>query len=93
MTAIVKKCIFLLIFIGPVCMTLSSVFGFPYLYALGAFSAWSAFGHLVTLDDDLPGGFSNPDGDQAIWQSSLRQLAIKCAVLAVIIYGILAFPS
>ena len=26
-------------------------------------SGWAAFGHLVKLDDDLSGSWSNPDGD------------------------------
>jgi hypothetical protein len=30
--------------------------------ALMLFVGWPVFGTLITLDDDLPGGWSNPDG-------------------------------
>lgn len=46
--------------------------------------AFLAFaGHLVTLDDDYPGEWSNPEGARVIWHSSLRQLAAKFAALLV----------
>lgn len=45
------------------------------------FAVWMFGGHLVTLDDDSPGGWSNPDGSREIWRQSLRQLAIKFFVL------------
>lgn len=44
-------------------------------------AVWMFGGHLVTLDDDSPGGWSNPDGSREIWRQSLRQLAIKFFVL------------
>ena len=28
-------------------------------------SGWAAFGHLITLDDDMPGEWSNPEGAYA----------------------------
>jgi hypothetical protein len=40
--------------------------GWPWLWsALAAFIAWPIVGRLITLDDDLPGGWSHPgSGDQ-----------------------------
>jgi hypothetical protein len=36
---------------------------FPLGYtALAVLVAWPLIGTLITIDDDLPGGFSNPDG-------------------------------
>lgn len=45
-----------------------------------ALSALAFGGHLVTLDDDYPGGWSNPGGSQELWRSSLRDLTLKLAV-------------
>ncbi len=52
------------------------------------FSGWAALGHLVTLDDDAPGGWSspaNPAEAKGFWRSSLAQLALK-----VLVFGGLA---
>jgi hypothetical protein len=72
---------------------LASVLGFAVAFLLGArsvgnwmgglalvLSGWVAIGHLVTLDDDMPGGWSNPGRSQALWFKSLGQLAIKVVV-------------
>jgi len=52
------------------------------------FSGWAFVGHLVTLDDDSPGGWSNPrESDStstqssALWHRSLQELALKLAAL------------
>jgi len=51
-------------------------------------------GHLVTLDDDMPGEWSNPDGSVSFWRSSKLELLIKFLVaLAVLIIIILVSPS
>jgi len=55
------------------------------------FSAWAAFGHLITLDDDYPGEWSNPDQDKTAWRRSLKQLLAKFLVLAVVAL-LLFFP-
>jgi hypothetical protein len=47
-------------------------------------SAWATFGHLITLDDDLKGGWSNPEGDRGVIGSSLAELAIKVLALAAV---------
>jgi hypothetical protein len=46
-------------------------------------SGWALLGHLVTLDDDAPGGWSspaNPVQAKAFWRGSLAQLALKLVV-------------
>ena len=53
-------------------------------------SAWAAFGHLVTLDDDMPGEWSNPQRSRSIWLKSLGQLAIKFAVFAGLLWFIIS---
>jgi hypothetical protein len=55
--------------------------------AFVAFLGWPVVGTLVTADDDLPGGWSNPDGDVIPpWQTTLfwGQLAVGCGVSALI---------
>jgi hypothetical protein len=72
---------------------LASVLGFAAAFLLGArsvgnwvaapaiiLSGWAAFGHLVTLDDDMPGGWSNSERSRAFWLKSLGQLAMKFAI-------------
>ena len=40
------------------------VSGWPTGYVgLAVFVGWPVFGTIVTIDDDLPGGWSNPDGN------------------------------
>jgi hypothetical protein len=40
-------------------------------------SGWACAGHLVTLDDDMRGGWSNPDGSRAVAYRSLGELFVK----------------
>jgi hypothetical protein len=59
----------------------AGVFGGAVTIPALVISAWQFGGHLVTLDDDYPGNWSNPDGSKEVWMHSLRQLAIKFFVL------------
>jgi hypothetical protein len=43
-------------------LVLSLIWHVPYIFTVIGFSAWAFLGHLVTADDDAPGGWSNPDG-------------------------------
>jgi hypothetical protein len=45
-------------------------------------SGWAALGHLVTIDDDMPGEWSNPERSRTFWYKSLGQFAIKVAIFA-----------
>jgi hypothetical protein len=47
--------------------------------------AWGVLGLLVTLDDDFPGGWSNPDGEKSIWRHSLMVLGIGTLALALLV--------
>ena len=46
-------------------------------------SGWAFLGHLVTLDDDMRGGWSNPDGSRAVWWRSVLELFVKLVVFAI----------
>ncbi|NEZ02539.1 hypothetical protein G4Y73_00075 [Wenzhouxiangella sp. XN201] len=76
-----------------VAIALSWGFGVAYYYTLLGFLGWLVAGHLLTLDDEEPGGFSNPDGSRGIWRSSLLELAAKASVLAAAVLLLVLFPS
>ena len=38
-------------------------------------SGWVLLGHLVTLDNDMAGGWSSPDASRKVWFLSLGELA------------------
>ena len=40
-------------------------------------SGWAFIGHLITIDDELPGEWSNPEGSRKIWRASVAELAVK----------------
>ena len=53
------------------------------------FSGWAALGHLVTLDDDAPDGWSspaNPAESQTFLRSSLAELAAKVLVFGGLVW-------
>ena len=49
-------------------------------------SGWAFVGHVVTMDDDFPGGWSNPRGTRAIWRSSLAVLVLKAVLFGASIW-------
>ena len=69
---------------------LSLIWRVPYLYTLIGAATWAFVGHIVTADDDAPGGWSNPDGSVPFpW----RELAVKAAFLALLVAIAVIFPS
>jgi len=50
-------------------------------------SVWIFVGHLVTVDDEAPGGWANPDGVPEVWRQSLLWLAMKAMVCAGVAGG------
>lgn len=60
---------------------MSHWFQMPYAITALGILAWVAFGHLITLDDDLPGNWSNPAGSQEVWRQSKLTLVVKFIVL------------
>jgi hypothetical protein len=55
-------------------------------------SGWAAVGHLVTIDDDAPGGFSNEDRDQRFWHESLLALVIKIVLFLLSCWVVFYWP-
>lgn len=79
--------IFLLTILGSWLFELSFAVSFAFVTIL------IFFGHLVTLDEDLKGGWSNPDGDTKIRNTSLTELAAKLIFSIVVWYVVIAFPE
>jgi hypothetical protein len=68
---------------------LNVTFSIAPIYVAIGFSGWAFIGHLVTFDDDLPGGWSNPDGRQAV---PFRELLAKGLLFLTVCLAAL-FPS
>lgn len=49
-------------------------------------SAWAFFGHLVTYDDDLPGGWSNQGNSRSIWRRSQFEVFVKGGMLGAALF-------
>ncbi len=87
---IAKYYVVLLAIVTVTAVTLSLLAHVPYIYTLIGFSAWALFGHIITADDDTPGGWSNPDGKKPFpW----GELAIKLAVFVVLWAVVFLFPQ
>lgn len=52
-----------LVVIVVTALVLSWLWHVPYIYTVIGFSAWAIIGQIVTVDDELSGGWSNPDGN------------------------------
>jgi hypothetical protein len=73
-----------------IAVILSLIWKVPYLYTAIGFAAWAFGGHLITIDDDLPGGWSSPDGSIPFpW----AELAVKAAVLLILVGLVLFIPK
>jgi len=70
-----------------VCLIFDTSLGYT---ALAVFVGWPIVGTLVTVDDDLPGGWSNPDGTVpppwvTAWCWGLLALRFSVAMLAFVV--------
>lgn len=68
-----------------VAVALSLFWGVPYIFTFVGSATLVLGGHIVTLDDDLAGGWGNPDGEQSFpWAELLTKLAV------LVVLGLLA---
>ncbi len=85
-----KRLFIFCIVVTVIAFALSLFAHIPYIYTFITVSALVFVGHLITLDDDLPGGWSNPDGDIPFpW----KELLIKLAVLIGLLIILFKFPQ
>ena len=76
-----------------VVFAVSYAFDVPYIYTVTGIAGFVFIGHFVTLDDDAPGGWSNPDESMRVWSGSLFGLFLKLVVLAILLLLLFAFPE
>lgn len=82
---LVKPIALLLLGTSIAATAVSALWRVPYIFTFLGVAALVLVGHLVTIDDDIPGGWSNPDGSQPFpW----GELLVKAVVVAVL--GLLA---
>jgi hypothetical protein len=75
------------------CVILSIFFSVPYIYTIAGLAALVFAGHLITIDDDMPGEWSNPEGSRRIWHRSLLILLVKFLVVVAILALAIVFPK
>ena len=75
------------------CLVASAIWSVPYVVTVAWLLVFACVGHFVTLDDDLSGGWSNPDGEKSIYRWSLFELGIKVVFAAAVWVLIYRFPG
>lgn len=76
--------------VAALAVGLSLLFRIPWLYTVAGCAAWAVAGHVLTIDEDFPGGWSNPDGKEPFpW----RELVLKAVVLLAVAALLLFLPS
>ncbi len=88
-----QKLIITVFAISFACGVTASMFGYGVIAkGVGApallLSGWASFGHFITLDDDMPGEWSNPEKSKKMWYRSILELFAKIAVFVAVIYFI-----
>ena len=78
---------------ASIVVALSLILHVPYIYSVIGIAGLVFGGHFVTLDDDCPGGWSNPDESTSFWHRSLFVALAKLAVVLALISLLLAFPK
>ena len=73
------------VLVGP---GLAMLLAVPALFMLGT----AVLGHLITFDDDFPGGWSNLDDSWEFFRRSLYELLGKACALAILIAVIVPWP-
>ena len=76
-----------------IAITLSLIFKIAYIHTVLGLLAWACVGHFITLDDDMPGEWDNPEGSKRIWYGSLAELLIKEILLVVAGITYFSFPN
>lgn len=78
---------------ASIVFALSLIFRVPYIYSIIGIAGLVFGGHFITLDDDYPGGWSNPDDSKSFWKQSLHVAFVKLVVVLALISILVAFPS
>jgi hypothetical protein len=79
-------------FPSAIAALLTFYFHSPYIITLLILLGWSTFGQLITLDDELPGGWANPEGDPAVTKKAKIWLASTFAVFGTVFWLMCLYP-
>jgi hypothetical protein len=88
-----KQVAVLTLWVSLLCLIASAVWSVPYVVTFAWISVLACGGHLITLDDDLAGGWSNPDGEKSIVRWSLIELGLKVLFAILVWWLIYQFPG
>ena len=88
-----KQIIFGLAVLTSIFIVVSYFAKVPYIYTLLGIATWVLIGHLITMDDDMEGGWSNLDRKRTIWDQSKRTLLLKFLFVILLLIILFAFPS
>lgn len=58
-----RRYIVLSVVIVSTAILFSLIWAVPFIFTVTGFAGWAFLGHVVTADDDAPGGWSSPDGE------------------------------
>ena len=75
-----KRCTKIYVIAIIIAIVLYFAFQIEPMITMGIVGVWPLIGSLITIDDELPGGFYNPDGDEPF----PRELFMWAAILAVV---------
>lgn len=85
-----RRYIVLLVIVAVTAAVLSLTLDVPYIFTVAGFAGLAFVGHVVTIEDDLRGGWSNPDGRLPFpWV----ELLSKAVIFFGLCWAIAAFPA
>jgi hypothetical protein len=90
---VLRQVLIFLVVLPGMLFLLSWLFGVPYIVGLLGLLAWATVGHLITLDDEMPGEWSNPEGSRRIWRLSVVGLVVKVAIIGVLFLLVGQYPQ
>ena len=90
---ILRQALIFLVALPAILVLLSWMFSVPYAIGLLGLLAWATIGHLVTLDDEMPGGWSNAEESRKVWRLSLAGLVAKAGALVLLFWFVGQFPQ
>lgn len=69
-----------------IAVTLSLIWNVPYAYTAIGISTWNLLSYLITIDDDLPGGWDNPIGKKPFpWFELVAKVGVVLCLLGLIL--------
>jgi hypothetical protein len=91
--SLAKQWIILILAYIAVAVALSVFANIAYLVTFLVISGWTVLGHTATLDDDMPGGWNNPENSADIWKKSKIELLVKIIIFTSLLALAIIFPG